>query len=114
MFERIRTGQVSKKWGYIITIGASLCILMIVLTGFFFNSPEKTSAKTEVKQYSVESSLKYAPNVRYHIKIIFQLKIISQIAAFREYCLSCTGCLRCYSPPKWQEGFMVFQKCHNV
>lgn len=63
MFERIRTGQVSKKWGYIITIGASLCILMIVLTGFFFNSPEKTSAKTEVKQYSVESSLKYADKV---------------------------------------------------
>ncbi len=63
MFERIRTGQVSKKWGYIITIGASLCILMIVLTGFFFNSPENTSAKTEVKQYSVESSLKYADKV---------------------------------------------------
>lgn len=63
MFERIRTGQVSKKWGYIITIGASLCILMIVLTGFFFNSPEKTSAKTEVKKYSVESSLKYADKV---------------------------------------------------
>ncbi len=63
MFERIRTGQVSKKWGYIVTIGASLSILLIVLTGFFFNSPAKTGEKKEVKQYSVESSLRYADKV---------------------------------------------------
>ena len=63
MFERIRTGHVSKKWGYIITIGASLSILLIVLTGFFFNSPAKTGVKKEVKQYSVESSLRYADKV---------------------------------------------------
>lgn len=63
MFERIRTGQVSRKWGYIITIGASLSILLIVLTGFFFNSPVKNGLKSEVKPYSVESSLKYADKV---------------------------------------------------
>lgn len=63
MFDRISTGKVSKKWGYIITIGASSFILMIVLSGYFFNSQNKVAVKTEEKRYSVENNLKYAEKV---------------------------------------------------
>jgi type IV secretory pathway VirB10-like protein len=63
MFDRIRTGQVSKKWGFIITIGASACILLIVLSGYFFNTQNRNVVKGEEKQYSVENNLKSAEKV---------------------------------------------------
>lgn len=63
MFDRIRTGQVSKKWGYIITIGACTCILLIVLSGYFLNSQRRIEVNAEERRYSVENNLKYADKV---------------------------------------------------
>ena len=63
MFDRIRTGPLSKKWGYLITLGAAACILMIVMSGYIIKSQNKSAVKAGEKLYSVETNLKYADKV---------------------------------------------------
>ena len=63
MFEKIRTGRVSKKLGVILVIGTSACIILVVLSGIYFNSRSGVSQKIEKKNFSVESNLKYADKV---------------------------------------------------